>query len=154
MARENTTTASAVESACGVQARSVLFVGANVRFLRSMIDVFESSGFDVHIAVTVADAQEACHRACFDLIILDWMVGRLFADELAMSLKSSVHPRSMPPVAVLTCIDEATTRSCFRPDSPIRDVLCKPTTPAEAVRWAQRLLDGEEVLKSKAASTH
>jgi len=153
VAQESPTTAETARNSCAAQAPSVLVVGTNAHFLRTMVSAFEGSRLEVRVCATLAAAQEACRRFRFDLIILDWMVGRLFADELATLLQSTIRPRPLPPVGVLSGMDEADTRACLRPDAPIRGVLSRPAEPAEVVSWAEGLLKGEEVLESKGSNT-
>jgi DNA-binding response OmpR family regulator len=121
---------------------SVLVVEANPRALRSIVVAFTRAGMRVSAATTVAAAEQACCKQTFDLVVLGWIVERLFADELLELLRSRVMPRQLPPVAVLSCLTEKMTRACLRPGTPIRGVLTKPLDPQYLADWAGALLKG------------
>jgi DNA-binding response OmpR family regulator len=121
---------------------SVLIVETNSRALRSIVAAFTGAGMRVSTATTVAAAEQACCTQHFDLIVLGWIVERLFADELLELLRSRAMPRRLPPVAVLSCLTEKMTRACLRPGTPIRGVLTKPLDPQHIANWAGALLKG------------
>ncbi|MGD0088698.1 MAG: response regulator [Planctomycetota bacterium] len=96
----------------------------------------QEAGLHVHNCATVALAQEACRRLEMDLIVVDWVVEGLFADDLLKFLEAAFHPRSLPTTLVLSSMDDADTRDCLRPGSPIQGVLTRPTNFEEFVAWA------------------
>lgn len=126
----------------GAVPRSVLIAGANNLFQQTMVDAFKEAGFRVHACSDTEEARALCRSSQFDLILLDWLVGHHFADEFAALLGAAAHPRPLPPVGVLSCMDEKTTRLCLRPDAPVRGVLGRPVEPGDAVQWALGLIQG------------
>jgi DNA-binding response OmpR family regulator len=123
---------------------SVLLVQSDTDLRDALTSACEQSGLHVHGCATVALAQEACRQREMDLLIVDWVVEGIFADDLLKLLTAARHPRPLPTTLLLSRMDNADTRDCLRPDIPIHGVLTRPTDAAEFTVWAPKFA---EVLK-------
>ena len=96
----------------------------------------EQAGLHLHVSATAAHALETCRWLEIDLVVMDWVVEGLFADDLLEFFEAALHPRSLPTTLILSRMGDADTRDCLRPGSPIQGVLTRPTSPDEFVAWA------------------
>jgi len=136
-------TADSSESSPGV-ARAVarvLVIEEERSLLAKVVGTLEGSGLDVFACANVLAARKACRQHRFDLWVLDWVVEGLFADELITVLRTEVQPRPLPPVIVLSRLNEEDTRACLRPDAPIHSVLTRPVDSRRMVETSARILD-------------
>jgi len=117
-------------------APSVLLVQSDRDLSVALATACEQLGLNVHDCATVALAQKACRQREVDLIVVDWVVEGLFADDLLKLLEAARHPRSLPTTLVLSRMDNADTRDCLRPDIPIDGILTRPTSSADFTDWA------------------
>jgi DNA-binding response OmpR family regulator len=116
----------------------VLLVESDPELREALALPCEQAGLQVHDCATVALAQEACRRLKMDLIVVDWVVEGLFADDLLKFLQAALHPRPLPTTLVLSRMGDMDTRDCLRPDSPIRGILKRPANSREFAAWAPR----------------
>jgi len=116
----------------------VLLVQSDPHLRVALTSACEQSGLHVHGCATVALAQEACRQREVDLLVVDWVVEGIFADELLELLVAARHPHPLPTTLVLSRMDNEDTRDCLRPDIPIHGVLTRPTDAAEFTAWAPK----------------
>jgi len=117
---------------------SVLLVQSDPDLRVALTSACEQSGLHVHGCATVALAQEACRQREMDLLIVDWVVEGIFADDLLKLLTAARHPRPLPTTLLLSRMDNADTRDCLRPDIHIHGVLTRPTDAARFAAWAPK----------------
>lgn len=118
----------------------VLVVQSDPDLRDALAPACRKEGLEVHDCATIALAQEACRQRNIDLIVVDWVVEGLFADELLKFLETALHPRSLPPTLVLSRMGETDTRDCLRPSAPIHGVLTRPTSSDEFAAWAPKFV--------------
>jgi hypothetical protein len=70
------------------------------------------------------------------MIVMDWLVEGLFADEILGFIQGALRPRPLPSVLVLSRLGEADTRECLRPDSQVQGVLTRPARRERFAEWA------------------
>jgi CheY-like chemotaxis protein len=114
----------------------VLLVEPDAVLRGALVLACEQAGVRLHHCATIALAQEACRQRKMSLIVVDWVVEGLFADELLRLLEAAFRPRSLPTTLVLSRMGDADTRDCLRPDSPVHGVLTRPTNAVDFVVWA------------------
>ena len=118
----------------------VLVVEAHSRLLREVVAAFARAGLETCACTKIAGAMEALRVGHFDFIVLGVIVEQLFADEVLALLQSSGNPKPLPPVGVVSSLNEEATWACLRPSTPIRSVLTRPLFPEKVADWAQELL--------------
>ena len=114
----------------------ILLVQSNPDLRDALALACGQAGLYVHDCATVALAQEVCRRSKIDLIVVNWVVDGLFADDVLKLLQAALYPRSLPTVLVLSRMGDADTRDCLRPESPIHGVLTRPTNSEDFHTWA------------------
>jgi len=126
----------------------VLVVEAHTRLLREVVAAFQGVGMQACACTKIKAALEALRGQHFDFIALGIIVEQLFADEVLTLLQSRGNLEPLPPVGVVSCLNEEATWACLRPDTPIRSVLTRPLFPEKVAGWAARLLNGRTVENS------
>ena len=114
----------------------VLLIQADPGRLDILTGAFREAGLQVCGCASVTKAKAACRQDHFDMIVTDWLVEGLFADEVLDFIQGALRPRALPTVLVLSRLGEADTRACLRPDSHVQGVLTRPATREGFAEWA------------------
>jgi DNA-binding NtrC family response regulator len=117
-------------------ASRVLLIQADSDLLDILTGAFREAGLQVCGCASVTKAKEACRQDHFDMIVTDWLVEGLFADEILDFIQSSLRPLPLPTVLVLSRLGEADKRACMRPDSHVQGVLTRPASRERFAEWA------------------
>jgi CheY-like chemotaxis protein len=121
----------------------VLVVEAHTRLLREVVAAFKGAGLETCACTKIPAAVEVLCGQHFDLIVLGVIVEQLFADEVLALLQSGCGSKPLPPVGVVSCLNEDATWACLRPGTPILGVLTRPLFPEKVAGWAKHLLEGK-----------
>lgn len=128
---------------CVGGAPRVVVVEAHARLLREVVAAFKGAGLGTCACTKIPAAVEALRGQHFDLIVLGVIVEQLFADEVLALLQSRCDSKPLPPVGVVSCLNEDATWACLRPGTPILGVLTRPLFPEKVADWAKHLLEGK-----------
>ena len=128
----------------------VLVIEAHSRLLREVVAAFGGIGLETCACTKIEAALEAMRSPgkSFDFIVLGIIVEQLFADEVLGILEAKGCLKPLPPVAVVSCLNEEATWACLRPDSCIRSVLTRPLFPEKVSEWARQLLNRKMMKKT------
>jgi DNA-binding response OmpR family regulator len=114
----------------------ILLIQPDARLLHALSVALKGSGLEVRACETLAQAEEACRQSHFSLLITDWVVDGLFADEVLAMLGNILYPHRLPASLVLSRLSEADTRDCLHPDSPVTGIVTRPSNHREFNTWA------------------
>jgi DNA-binding response OmpR family regulator len=114
----------------------ILLIQADPDLLDILTGALREVGLQVCGCASVTKAKEACRQDHFDMIVVDWLVEGLFADEILHFIPGALQARPLPSVLVLSRLDEADTRECLRPDSHVQGVLTRPASRRRFAEWA------------------
>jgi CheY-like chemotaxis protein len=129
---------TAQEQAALEDASRILLVGTDHAFLDTMALAFAEAGLQARAFATVVEAQRACREWPADLIVVDWVLGGLFADEILSFLEVAFRPRPLPPVLVISRMSRTDTQDCLPPHRPIQGILTRPVARQASAAWAAR----------------
>lgn len=86
---------------------SILIVEDEAALIELLRYNLEAAGFNVRVAMTGPEAEEALADLTFDLVLLDWMLPEISGIELCRRIRQRAETRSLPVIMITARGEEA-----------------------------------------------
>jgi DNA-binding response OmpR family regulator len=127
-----------VEAPAEVKRPSVLLIEDDVFSLETLAAALREAGLSVCACKGLSEVLQGRDLPAFDLVLVDWIVEGVYADEVLRSVRAILRPRPLPMVWVLSCLDDNAMRVCLRTGAPVDRMITRPVGRAHFADWAPR----------------
>ena len=120
--------------------KKVLLCDDDIHILRAAEIKLSRAGYDVRIVQDGQEAWESILQDCPNVLVTDVQMPRLDGFELIRLIRDTPATKDLP-ILLLTAKGFELAQQALLRKWGIPDVLAKPFSPRELVRWIDRILD-------------